>query len=85
MRKGRKGKKGEEQGPVWVVQLVGVLLNMGDRWRDDEHDGSQRQQQGVQAYPALSIDQFRTALITGAPPATRTSNVSEKCTSPGYM
>ena len=49
----------------------------------DEHDGSQRQQQGVQAYPALSIDQFRTALITGAPPATRTANVSEKCTSPG--
>ena len=28
-KRGRKGKKRGDTGPVWVVQLVGVLLRMG--------------------------------------------------------
>ena len=35
-RRGRKGKKREASGPVWVVQLVGALLYAGNRLRDDE-------------------------------------------------
>ena len=38
-KRGRKGEKREDTGPIWVVQLVGVLFGMG----------IQRRGQGVRA------------------------------------
>ena len=34
-RRGRKGKKREVAGPVWVAKLLDVLSSMGGQWRDE--------------------------------------------------